>query len=734
MKRREFIKLGLLGAGAAGSSAALSGCGLLHAGAGRPAPGSGAVSATPTFCEMCFWKCAGFVYREDGQPWKITGNEADLHSQGRLCTRGTAGLGSYEDRDRLRTPLLRTTGPDGRQSFREVSWDEALDFAATKLKKIAAEQGPDHTLLLNHGSGASHFRHLMRAFGSGSAAEPAFAQCRGPRDVGFSLTVGDGVGSPERTDMEHSRCIVLIGSHIGENLHNAQVQTLTAALERGATLITVDPRFSVAAGKSRYWLPIRPGTDLALLLAWMNVLITEELYDKAYVQRYTMGLDKLAAHVKRYSPEWVYLETGIEPDLIRTTAREMARAAPATLVHPGRHSVWYGDDTQRSRAVAMLNVLLGSWGRPGGFYQPDQVSLPKFPLPKYPEPKSTHAVAHAGRYPFADQGVTTALIEASIGRDAHYKAWLVYGTNLPTTIPGIRPQLQAAAESLELLVVVDTMPSEITGYADVVLPECTYVERYDDLRNAGEREPSLALRMPAFAPRYETKPGWWIAKQLGHRLGLDAYFPWTDYAEVLDWQLKQVGTSLEEMQRIGVKSFPRKQPKYFAEGQPVRFDTPSGRIELYSAQLAAQGFDPMPVYVPPDPVPRGYYRLNYGRTPAHTFGKTTNNPLLFQLMPENTLWVNPQVAAERGLANGSYIRLRNPEGLVSNPIRVHITERIGPDSVFMAHGFGHESRRLRLTYGVGADDSALMTHVKVDPLMGGTGMRANYVTFVAEGA
>ena len=132
------------------------------------------------------------------------------------------------------------------------------------------------------------------------------------------------------------------------------------------------------------------------------------------------------------------------------------------------------------------------------------------------------------------------------------------------TIPGIRPQLKAAMDSLELVVVVDTMPMEITGYADVVLPECTYLERYDDLRNAGERHPSLALRMPAFEPRFDSKPGWWIAKQLGHRLGLDDYFPWNDYAEVIDWQLKQVGSSLEEMKKIGIKNFPRTRPKYFS--------------------------------------------------------------------------------------------------------------------------------------------------------------------------
>jgi thiosulfate reductase/polysulfide reductase chain A len=724
MKRREFIKVSsLLGATAAAPPFLLGGC------VANPPPGTGVVSKTPTICDMCFWKCAGDVYKEDGELWKITGNADDLHSGGRLCTRGTGGPGAYLDPDRLKKPLMRIT-VDGRQTFQEVSWNEALDFISEKMQGIAASVGPERVALLHHGAGGHHILHLLRAFGSNSHAEPAFAQCRGPRDVGFRLTVGESASSPERTDMANAKCIVLLGSHIGENLHNAQVQTLAEAIDKDATLITVDPRFSVPAGKSKYWLPIKPGTDIALLLAWMNVLISEDLCDKDYLERYAIGFEQLAEHVRDYTPEWVYLETGIRPEVIRETAREMAKAAPATIVHPGRHAVWYGDDTQRSRAIAMLNTLLGSWNRKGGFYIPEKVDLPAYPIPEYPKPKFSTGDAYPGKWPFASQGVTNGVIDASIGEDAFFKGWLVYGTNLPQTIPAVKDKLKAAADSLDLVVVVETMPSEMTGYADVILPECTYLERYDDLRNSGERHPSLAVRMPAFEPKYESKPGWWIARQLGTRLGLEEYFPWQDYAEKLDWQLKQIGSSLEEMQKIGVKNFPRKYPLYFKEGQRFQFRTPSRKIELYSQQLAEKGFDPMPVYTPPDPVPNGYYRLNYGRMPAHTFGKTTNNPLLFQLAPENQLWVNPLVANEWSIKNEEYIRLASPAGVISDKIRVRVTERIGPDSVFMAHGFGHKSKRLRLTAGVGADDSELMSNIKIDPIMGGTGMRANFVTFV----
>ena len=156
MKRREFIKVSsLLSAGAVASpSLMLSGC------VARALPGSGVVSKTATVCDMCFWKCAGEVYKEDGKLWKITGNADDLHSGGRLCTRGTGGQGAYLDPDRLKKPLMRVT-ENGRQTFREASWDEALQFIATKMQGIAERVGPERLALLHHGSGGHHFLHLF---------------------------------------------------------------------------------------------------------------------------------------------------------------------------------------------------------------------------------------------------------------------------------------------------------------------------------------------------------------------------------------------------------------------------------------------------------------------------------------------------------------------------------------------------------------------------------------------
>ena len=734
--RRDFIKISALGLG-----------GLTLGGAAYRAlantlftpDSSNAIknlSRTPTYCEVCFWKCAGWVYKnDDGRIWKVVGNDEDMCCNGRLCPRGTGGVGMFYDQDRLKTPLLRV-GERGKQTFKPISWDEAFDYIADKMKSIAKVHGPECIALFTHGSGGSYFGNLLKAFGSTNITAPSYAQCRGPREVAFIGTFGEGVESPEITDLRDTKCLVLIGSHIGENMHNGQVQEMSDAIDKGATIITVDPRFSTAASKSKYWLPIKPSTDLALLLAWIHVLIYEELYDKKYVDKYTFGFDALKAHVKNMTPEWAYGITTIKPDVIRDTAREMANASPSVIVHPGRHVTWYGDDTQRERAIAILNAILGSWGRRGGYFRPDKITIPTYPHPPFPEPKRTWRDAFPGKYKLADLALASGICEATIpttARDCSFRGWIVNGTNLIETLPN-RKQTMEAIQALELLVAIDTMPMEITGWADVVLPECTYLERYDSIRSGPHRKAQIALRMPATEPLYDSKPAWWMAKELSKRFGLEDYFGWNTFEEMLDWQLKQLGTSLEEMQRIGVKTYEREYDDiYFGEDEDVDFYTNTGKIELYATAFEEEGFDPLPKYTAHEEPPEGFYRLIYGRAPMHTFSRTSNNPNLTDLMDENAVWINPKVAKEWGISNNQYIWLKNQDGIRSDfPVKARVTERIRWDSVYIIHGFGHADKRLTRCYGKGASDSKLITKVHTDPIMGGTGMRGNFVTFEFE--
>ena len=703
------------------------------------APGvlPGSIKRIPTYCEVCFWKCAGWAHlNEKGDIWKLAGNNNDPHCNGRFCPRGTGGVGMYYDDDRLKTPLIRS-GERGKQVFREATWNEAFDYIANKMKKIADEHGPECIALFSHGSGGKHFGRMLKAFGSPNITAPSYAQCRGPREVAFFATYGEGIGSPERVDIRDTDCLVLIGSHIGENMHNGQVQEMSDAIDKGATIITVDPRFSTAASKSKHWLPIKPATDMALLLSWIHVIINNEWYDKKYVEKYTFGFNELKEHVKNFTPEWAYGITTIKPDVIRKTAKEMANASPKVIIHPGRHVTWYGDDTQRLRAVAILNALLGSWGRRGGFYNPEKKKMVKLDLPKYPKPSKTWRDAFPDQYKLANLALASGICDATIPtaeRDCSFKGWIVNGTNLISTLPKPANTLKAI-QSLDLMVVIDTMPMEITGYADVVLPECTYLERYDNLRVSAHREPTVALRSPATEPKYNSKPAWWMAKELASKLDLDDYFPFKTHEEELDWQLKQIDSSLDEMKKIGVKKFNREYEDLYPMDsfEDFEFNTNTGKIELYSTAMEDEGYEPLPEYTPHEEPSEGYYRLIYGRAPMHTFSRTANNPNLTDLMDENSVWINPKVAKEWDLENGQEIWLENQDGIVTSfPIKVRVTERIRWDSIYMVHGFGHTDKRMKRAYGKGASDSELITQTKIDPVMGGTGMRVNFVTFLTE--
>lgn len=612
-----------------------------------------------------------------------------------------------------------------------MSREEALDFTAGKLKALAAQHGPETVAFFKHGIGAYYVEHALKAFGTPNVAAPSFARCRGPRDVGFNLTFGTDPGSPETTDISHTRCLVLVGSHLGENMHNSQVQEFADALRNGATVIVVDPRFSTAASKAKYWLPIRPGTDTALLLAWTNVIVREGLYDREFVGTYGLGFDQFAAAIAGNTPQWAAEQTGLDAALIETTAREIARHRPVSLIHPGLRSTWYGNDAQRGRALALLNALMGNWGRQGGFYLPHYIGIDEYPgMPSYPKSARGKAdnpvVDGRKRWPFVSQTVTTGLREATItGEPYPVKAWVVDATNLLQAMPG-RARTLEAIDRLDLLVVIDTVPSEIAGYADVVLPEAVYLERFDTLNDDCLRLSFLALRQPVVEPPHEQKAGWWIGRELGKRLGVEAFFPWKDMEDCLRTRITNAGFNWDELRATGILTGPP-QPIYVDDGAALEFGTPSGKVEFYSAQLADKGFDPVPRYEPPDPAPAGMLRLITGRAPMHTFSRTQGNAYLHGLMPTNEVWIHPAQAAKFKLRDGQRVRLRNQDGVVSDPAPLRATERIHPECVYMVHGFGLTNPEWKTGYRHGASTAQLTTRVKIDPLMGGTSIHTNCV-------
>ncbi len=682
------------------------------------------ISQVPTFCEMCFWNCGAIATVVNERVVKLEGNPVCPRSMGKLCARGNAGIGQLYDSDRLKHPMIRT-GSRGDGKYKKASWDEALHYVADKMTGIKESYGAESMAFMMHGGITSHLMTLQGAYGSPNFAFPSFAQCRGARVIAYELTYGTDVGSPERVDLSNSKAVVLFGTHLGENMHNSQVQDFTEAIGNNATIIVADPRFSTAAGKARYWLPIKPGTDMALILAWINIIIQKGMYDHDYVKRYTLGFDELRDAVKDYTPEWASGETEIPASIIVKTAWELASKAPSVCVHPGRFTAWHGNDTQRERAIAILGAILGTWGRQGGIYLPTKSWLPMPESKAFPKPDRSSLTGGPHRFskPQLMQEVRRATIEET---PYPIKGWVVAGTNMLKSVPAPARTIEAM-KKLDLLVAIDILPTDFVMMADVILPECTYLERHDKLKVSRGRSLTVSLRQPAVKPHHDSKEGWWIAKELASRLGLNDYFPFDHYEEYIRKQCDVMEIDYDRIKKYGSIFYSDTANPYITSANQPDFSTPSGKIELYSNRLAQAGFDPVPAYKPIKQPDKGWFRLLFGRSPVHSFSRTVNNQPNYELFKENMLWLNSDAASDLGIRDRQYITLVNQDGVRSNKIRVKVTERIRKDCVYMVHGFGSTSRKLKNAFLKGADDQKLISRFALDPISGSTGMRTNFV-------
>ena len=766
--RREFLRYGLLGAAGATAGVLLDGqpaaayntTDIDHPRFFPPA----SVDDVRSVCGVCFWKCGINVeIGEEGEALNISGVPGHPLSRGRLCPRGVGGIGFIEDDDRLTQPQIRT-GERGEAVYRDVGWDEANAEIGRRLSEIIDKDGPGAVAFLTHGAAETHFEHLAEAIGTGHHAHPAYDQCKAPREVGYKLTFGHALKSPEPVDIENTDCLVLIGSHLGENMHNLQVQELVTADTGGANLIVVDPRRSTAALRADIWLQIKPGTDIALLLAWTHILIRDGSYDHDFVRDFTTGFDLLSEHVARTTPKWASAETGLSVKEIEASARMIGEAGPHMALHPGRHVVWYGDDTQRARAMAILVAISGSWGSRGGYYLPQKAHLPSleevYPeMPEYPE----LAERRDPGYPFALGVNVNGIRQATI--DGKIKAWVVVGTNLITSLPAQHETIEAL-EKLDFVAVVDVLPTEITKYADVLLPAASYLERWDNLSAPHSRDPFVSVIQKAVEPVGESRAEAQIARDIGTELGLERYWPWDSVEELAEATIAKLNATdkgdgsvdWDELVSEGFVVLNEGRPIY-REGHglgangteragasltfpPFRGDGGDGRVQLYSTDLETlwiekqdagddpTGFEPLPTYYPPLVAPPGHVRLLYGRSPVHTFGRTQNTPVLHGREEENSVWVSPATAAGYGVEDDEWVELINQDEARQGPVRLNVTERMSDDAVYITHGYGHNSRQLTRAYKRGVDDSALMTKYAVDPLSGGTGMRVNFVRVV----
>jgi len=354
----------------------------------------------PTTCDMCVNKCSLIAVVEKGVVKKLNPNPENPKSKGMLCARGNAGIQQLYDSARIKHPMIRT-GERGEGKWKVVSWDEALDFAAQKLTAIKEKYGPQGTLWSSSESFQEiFFRNLGQAFGSpNSVRHPTL--CLASVNLAYSVTFG----TVPSFDVQNARYIIMSGANRLESFITPDTMDLIdSATERKARLIYLDPRFTKTAAKADEWYPIKPGTDLAFILAMLNVIIAENRYNKESVSTYCTGFEPLAEHVKQYTPDWASEETQIPSKDILRIAREFSDAAPRAIYYAGRRSSWSRDDFSMRRGQAILNAIVGSWDRQGGMVPNAKVELGELMFLPWDDPVAPRVDELDKNFPLAAKG------------------------------------------------------------------------------------------------------------------------------------------------------------------------------------------------------------------------------------------------------------------------------------------------------------------------------------------
>lgn len=676
-----------------------------------------------SFCDMCYWRCGLKVRVREGRAVKIDGNPEHPYNHGVVCAKGNAGLMAAYDPDRLQYPMLRT-GARGEGKWARISWDEALDRIADGLSKVKEQYGAESLAMIGHGSWEKPYHRLAHAFGTPNTTSPVFGLCCGPRAIGNMMVTGRNLTGNETLDLENCKYFLMLGRNITESLHNGETMAWVEGVARGAKVVYADPRYTITASKSDEWLAIRPLTDHALLLALIHVVVNEALYDQQFIAEYATGLDELKQRIQAYTPEWAAGETDIPAETIVRIAREMAAQAPAVLVYSPRRLTRSSNDLGTAVSIAILNSLFGVWDRHGGIFTPATFAIPEPDLPPYPHSHAERADGAGSRWPIANTqyGLTNEMWRAMADQQPYpIKALITAGGN--GFMNGTDyDRIHRAIANLDLFIAADIAPNEMNSYADILLPEASYLERYDDLQTGGAKEAFVAIRTPAMAPLHDTRDAWSICKGIANRLGLGAYFPHDSVADLIDERLHKVGLSRAELELKGVIKLPADPAKNFPReyGLPSRFDTPSGKLELIPSTLKQLGMDDAIDYEQQLRPQDGEFHLTFGRIGVHTHARTQNNPWLADLMAENALWLHPDAAAARGIENGMRVRVTDRRGR-SEELAVKVTARIRRDTVFMLHGFGHFDPRMRIAYGRGGSDANLAS-IEQDRRIGSVAM------------
>jgi|SRR5579884_530696 len=679
--------------------------------------GAGIVTRRAICCH-CSARCGVLVDVDAAaRPVAVRGDPTHPTSKGWLCPRGRAAIEYFEHPGRLDHPLRRV-GERGEGRWERVGWDAALDDIAERLLRLRDESGPETLAYLCgtfHGADANFGYRLLHHFGSPNSGGIG-PICGGPRDMAGALTFGF---SPLGTDVQPGTtgAVLLWAQHPSASLPALWTRVLEAK-RQGAALIVVDTRPTLEARQADVWLQPRPGTDAALALGLIQVILAEDLWDHAFVERWTTGLDRLRARAAEYPPERVEAISGVPAEQVRAAARAYAGASAAALSRGspngmGRNSLAF------ERAVTLLIALTGNLDRPGGNYlsgpQPGLGSKTSYEdyaaLPPAQRRKRLGAeryrlndagfellsaaarrVWHDTPYPYSIQFWAAAhpptIFRAILtGEPYPVRALLVQHNNLLGCYSNSQ-QVYAALRSprLALSVVHELFLTPTAMLADYVLPAASWLEK--PLLWSSGRGDAVMSGQQAVPPRHERHSDYDLCRDLGRRLGQD----WPDRVEqVWDEWLRAAEVSFAELstrERYWLPAASQRGRHATIDprtGEPYGFGTPSGKIELASSILEQLGYDPLPAHDPAGEEGAGDaaaypLRLMTGGTRIDaTHQDHRQVASLRRHHPDPLVELAPETAAGLGIAEGDWVRVETPRGSFRQ--RAHLVPGLALDVV-----------------------------------------------------
>ena len=659
-----------------------------------------------TSCGLCTARCGLNVHVSEGKVIKIEGMPEHPTSHGYICPKGEGAADLEYAPDRLKYPMKRENG-----SWKRISWDKALDIIATKLREIEADYGAESLVTFIGGPvfldgvpSQMVLRRFLDVYGSPNYFS-VDSMCYRPHLVAFYVTMGELM----RPEVQNSKAIMLMGADPDHSCPPVS-QAIRSVKEKGGKLIVVDPKRIQLAKEADIHIQLRPGTDCAFLLAMMNVIIAEGLYDREFVERYTVGFDKLAEHVKDYTPERAAEITWVPAEKIRTAARLFGTVKPASITQGFNSLDQTTSGFQNSRAIAILQAITGNVDIPGGF-------VPRMLLPEVRPTRLPHMLKSEplwkDKYPLMYEVWGRAMGEGQgmelpdvllTGKPYPIKAMIIDGTNPVLTWPN-SSRVVEALKKVEFLVVMDLFMTPTAELAHLVLPAQGPLGKTDFCID-NRITPYIILKKKII--QYEESwhdAEFWL--NLAKRMGFDEYFPWENPDEFIDWWLEPSGVSIKMLteEKPGCMELELEYGTFREKG----FPTPSGKIEIYSETMEKLGYDPLPTYQEPFESPvaspdvakeypliltTGARRLEFLHTQMRNISR------LRDLVPEPFADIHPEAAGQYGIEDGDRITISTERGSIE--IKAKVTEDVLPQVVSIPHGW-REANCNVLTFARPAD-------------------------------